>query len=44
MVSTAHYSLKIAPLKMVPTVGTVGRTYIPKTGEGGGASDFPGPA
>ena len=33
MVPTAHCSLKAAFLKTAPTVGTVGRTYIPRTGE-----------
>ena len=31
-------------LETAPTVGTVGRTYIPRAGEGNGASDCPGPA
>ena len=34
MVSTTHYYLKAASLKMAPTVGTVGRAYIIRTGEG----------
>lgn len=34
MVSTRPWSLKDTSLKMAPTVGTVGRTYISKTGEG----------
>lgn len=32
MVSTTHYSLKAVSLKKAPTMGTVGRMYIPRTG------------
>ena len=32
VVSKPHYSLKAVSLKMAPTGGTVGRTYIPRTG------------
>ena len=35
-------SLKAASVKTVPPVGTVGRVYIPGTGEGRGASNCPG--
>lgn len=35
-------SLKAASLKTLPPVGTVGRVYIPRTGEGRGASNCPG--
>ena len=34
MVSTTHCSLKAVSLKMASTVGTVGGTHIPRTGEG----------
>lgn len=34
MVSITHYSLKAAFLKMVSTVGMVGRMHIPRSGEG----------
>lgn len=37
------FSLKTVSLKMAPTVGMVGRLHIPRTGEGRGASDCPGP-
>lgn len=33
MDSITHYSLEAASLKQAPTVGMVGRTYIPSTGE-----------
>ena len=33
MISTPPCSLEAVFLKTAPTVGTVGRTYIPKTGE-----------
>ena len=42
MVSTTRCSLRAASLKTVLTVGMVGRMYIPKTGEWGGASNCPG--
>lgn len=32
--STAHYSLEAASFEKAPTVGTVSRTYIPRTGMG----------
>lgn len=44
MVSSTHYSLKPASLKTVPTVGTVGGVYIPRTGKDWGASHFLGPS
>ena len=44
VVSTTHCSLKAASLKMGPTVGTVGRVYLPRAGEGRGASDCLGSA
>ena len=34
MVSTTLHSLKAVSLKVAPTVGTVDRMYIPRTGEG----------
>lgn len=37
------FSLKTVSLKMAPTVGMVGRLHIPRTREGRGASDCPGP-
>lgn len=42
MVSTAPYSLKAASCirEMAPTVGMMGEADIPRTGEGGGASDW----
>lgn len=33
VVSTTPYSLKTMSLKRAPTTGTVGRAYIPRTGE-----------
>ena len=33
MVSTIPYSLKFVSLKVMPTVGTMGRMHIPRTGE-----------
>lgn len=33
MVSPAHCSLKAASLKTAPTMGTVDRTYLPRTGK-----------
>ena len=37
MVSERYYFLKVVSLKLVPTVGMVGRTYIPRRGERVGA-------
>jgi len=34
MVSTTLHSLKAVSLKVAPTVGTVERVYMPRTGEG----------
>ena len=34
VVSTTHWSLKAASLKMAPTVGTAGRMCIARTGAG----------
>lgn len=42
--STTHGILKAASLNPVPTVGMMGKPYIPKTGEGEGASTCPDPA
>lgn len=41
MVSTTHCSLRGASLQMAPSVGTVRRTYIPRTGEGRGSLQRP---
>ena len=38
VVSTTHWSLKAASLKMAPTVGTAGRMCIARAGAGQGAS------
>ena len=44
MVSTTHYSLKAASLKMAPAVGMVGGMYIPRRRRVWGASDCLGSA
>lgn len=40
MVLTAHCSVKAASMKTVPTVGTVGKLYIPMTGGGSDGGDL----
>ena len=42
MVSMTPYSLKATSLKMVPTVGTVGRAYIPRVEVGVRSLPLPG--
>lgn len=44
MISTPHCFFKAVPLKMVPTVGPVGRMYIPRMGRRWGVFDSLGPA
>jgi len=44
MVSTTQCSFKAVSLKMASTVGTVGKTYIPRTGGEGVRNLWPDPA